>query len=161
MSETMRYRTFQEHERDVRFAEQAAAFGMAEVEMSELALKQSSSESVREYARHVLEEHRQADKELATYAMKHQIDLRPKITSDQKSSLERLSALSGSEFDRAYIADQVQMHQKAVDLWEDEIAYGQNGDLKMWASKTLPTLRSHLHQARIIAEGRAPTPASR
>jgi putative membrane protein len=63
---------------------------------------------------------------------------------------QRLSRLSGAEFDREYIDAMVNDHEKAVDAVEDKANDGDNSDVKQWAATTLPALKQHLERARQI-----------
>lgn len=70
------------------------------------------------------------------------------LDAEHQQMIQRLQGLRGAEFDRMYIQQQVQAHQKAVDLFT---AYSQNGDqaeLKQWAARTLPALQQHLQRAQ-------------
>jgi putative membrane protein len=70
-----------------------------------------------------------------------------------KATYDRLSKLSGADFDRAYTADMVKDHQKAVMLFSQESKTGHDADAKSWAAKTLPTLEHHLARAKELAGG--------
>ena len=42
-------------------------------------------------------------------------------------------------------------HEKDIAEFEKEASSGTNGDVKAWASKTLPVLRAHLEAARALS----------
>ena len=71
----------------------------------------------------------------------HQLD------QDHQAKLDKLKGLSGNQFDRTYVNMQVKAHEKAVSLFEDYAAAGENNDLKAWTADTLPTLKNHLKEA--------------
>jgi len=56
--------------------------------------------------------------------------------------------LSGDGFDRAYIADMVAGHEKAVADFTAESKTGTDSDVKAWAGKTLPTIQAHFKMAQ-------------
>ena len=56
--------------------------------------------------------------------------------------------MSGKKFDHEYGNFMVKDHEKAVKLFRKEADKGDNGELKQFASKTLPTLEEHLKMAR-------------
>lgn len=60
---------------------------------------------------------------------------------------ENLESLSGTEFDRAYAAKMVKAHEMAIHKFEMASAQLQDPELKKYADKTLPVLRSHLRMA--------------
>lgn len=68
--------------------------------------------------------------------------------SDHQKMSNKLSRLSGADFDRAYMREQVKHHEKAVSMFEKESMKGKDPDVKSWAAATLPTLREHLRMAR-------------
>ena len=74
------------------------------------------------------------------------------MQSDHKAKKDKLSGLTGAEFDREYMRHMVMDHQKAVALFERQ-AKNKDGDaaLKSWAEKMLPALREHHRMARDIA----------
>ncbi|MDN3565557.1 DUF4142 domain-containing protein [Paeniroseomonas aquatica] len=62
--------------------------------------------------------------------------------------LQQLQGVSGAEFDRIYITQQVAAHQQAVDLFRNYSQSGDNAQLKAWAAQTLPALQQHLQLAQ-------------
>ncbi len=67
--------------------------------------------------------------------------------SDSQQKLDNLKSLDGRQFDDAFNNDQLQGHQEAVTLFEQFAQNGDNPDLKRWAARTLPHLKSHLSMA--------------
>jgi Domain of unknown function (DUF4142) len=61
--------------------------------------------------------------------------------------LQQLSQLSGEEFDRQYMQEQVQDHQAAVKLFGSE-ATQPSGPVDQLAGELLPTLREHQQMAQ-------------
>jgi putative membrane protein len=62
--------------------------------------------------------------------------------------MNRLSKLSGAQFDRAYMQDMVKDHEEDVAEFQREANNGSDPDVKAFAGKTLPTLQSHLQSAQ-------------
>ncbi|MGH9567462.1 MAG: DUF4142 domain-containing protein, partial [Candidatus Angelobacter sp.] len=63
---------------------------------------------------------------------------------------ERLSKLSGKQFDRAYMADMLKDHKADIAEFQRESRSGHDSQLKEFASGTLPTLQDHLKAAEKI-----------
>jgi putative membrane protein len=55
---------------------------------------------------------------------------------------------TGAAFDKGFIDAQVKAHQDAIALFEKQASGGSDADLKAFASKQLPALRTHLKQAQ-------------
>lgn len=146
---------------DRDFVEDQLAGGNAEVELGRLAQERASDPEVREFAGMMVRDHRKAGDELKQIATRHAMQPRAEGTAgtsgaamkdDHTDLRERLSKLSGSEFDREYIDAMVDDHQKAVDAVEDKADGSDHADVKHWAASTLPTLRQHLERAKQIQE---------
>jgi putative membrane protein len=65
-----------------------------------------------------------------------------------KKAHERLSKMSGSQFDRAFARDMVADHKKDIAKYEKE-AKGK-GQFASFAQQTLPILQKHLQTAQQI-----------
>ena len=68
-------------------------------------------------------------------------------TTSQERETERLAKLSGTEFDKAYMADMVKHHKMDVKEFQKAANDATDPDLKAYAANTLPTLQQHLHTA--------------
>ena len=70
------------------------------------------------------------------------------LTGKHRQLYDRLSRLSGAEFDREYMKEMVKDHNKTVSEFEKASQKSQDADLKAWVAKTLPTIREHQQMAR-------------
>jgi putative membrane protein len=66
--------------------------------------------------------------------------------------LQQLQGVSGAEFDRLYLRQQVMAHQQAVELFRNYSQSGDNPQLKQWAAQTLPALQQHLMMAQRLQQ---------
>jgi putative membrane protein len=133
---------------DQTFVAKAAKDGQAEVELATLAQKKATSEPARTLASQLRTDHERANAELMEIARRKGINVDPSSTSAQQQVASKLANLSGADFDRAYIGEMVQAHQRAVQLFEDVSHTADDPDLKAFAAKVLPTLRHHLEMAQ-------------
>jgi putative membrane protein len=58
--------------------------------------------------------------------------------------VDKLSNLSGVNFDRAYIKDALKDHRQDVKEFQNEAENGSKAEVKSFASKTLPTLHGQV-----------------
>ena len=135
------------------FVKKAGIAGLYEVRAAELAQDKAQSKDVRDFAGMMLDDHRQANDELRTLAKKRSWQVPAQLDSKHKSLLDRLSKLSGSEFEREYTQQQLQAHEQAVALFKQEADKGKDPELKAWASQKVSTLRSHLEEAQRLSAG--------
>jgi putative membrane protein len=92
-------------------------------------------------------DHTKANDELKEIASKKGITLPTSMDAKSQATYDRLSKLSGAEFDRAYMRDMVADHKTDVNEFKQESERGTDPDLKAFAAKTLPTLQEHLQMA--------------
>src|SRR5512140_2380360 len=88
---------------DQVFVKKAAVGGMAEVELGTLAKDKASSDQVKQFANRMVTDHGKANDELKTLAQNKNITLPTDLDAKHKAVRDRLSKLSGEQFDRAYM----------------------------------------------------------
>ncbi|WP_206105971.1 DUF4142 domain-containing protein [Olivibacter sp. XZL3] len=135
---------------DLDFAKEAANGGMAEVALGKLAQKKATDSKVKEFAVMMVTDHTKANDELKALASSKNIELPTVPSEDKQQAEEKLSAMSGAEFDKAYITQMVEDHKKTVALFETASTSVKDAELKSFIDKTLPTLKTHLeHSERL------------
>ena len=135
---------------DQTFLKEAAEGGLAEVELGQLAAEKSSNEEVKRFAERMVEDHGKANENLKQLAAQKGVSLPSEPSAKQKANKERLSKLSGEEFDKAYMSDMLNDHRTDIAAFEQESDSGKDSDIKEFASQALPTLREHLKQAESV-----------
>ncbi len=136
--------------RDKKFVETAAETGTAEVLAADLAIKKTANEEVKAFAIAMQADHTKANEALDQIAVTKNIALPTDRTHHDNKMLDKLSKLEGVEFDKAYINDQVNAHEDAVNLFQKEADKGEDNDVKAFAAATLPTLQHHLEMVKDI-----------
>lgn len=129
---------------DAKFAADAAMGGMAEVELGKLATQKASSDAVKQFGQRMVDDHSKANDELKQVATKDNLTIPDSLDSKHQKRIDKLSKLSGADFDKAYIKDQLKDHKKDVREFKAESESGSNPDVKAFAAKTLPILEQHL-----------------
>jgi putative membrane protein len=133
---------------DKKFVKDAALGGMAEVELGKLATQKASSEDVKQFGQKMVDDHTKANDQLKEVASKENITIPDSLDSKHQSRIDKLSKLSGPDFDKAYVKDQVKDHEKDVSEFKSEADNGSDPNIKQFASSTLPTLQEHLNIAK-------------
>ncbi len=129
---------------DKKFLKDAAQGGMAEVALSKLAIQKGSSDAVKEYGQHMVDDHTKANSELMEVAQSKGVTLPSDLKPADKALQAKLSRLSGASFDKLYVSSMLKDHIKDVSDFKKEANRGKDADVKSFASKTLPTLQDHL-----------------
>lgn len=133
---------------DSAFAAKAAAGGMGEVKLGQLAQQAGSIDLVKTFGQRMVTDHTAAGAQLKDAAQKENITLPLEMGTEDMAIYTRLSQLSGPSFDREYARAMVKDHETDVAEFQKEISTGKNGSIKQFAVQTLPTLTAHLKLAR-------------
>jgi len=160
---------------DRNFIETTAKDNQKEIEMGQLAEQKASNSMVKSFGQKLVSDHTMSQQELETIASKNGVSIvghtgtgntgvgntgNSRSTSSTSSTstspgstdpeYQRLSRMSGSEFDRAFVMQMVQDHEKAVSMFQQQLNNTNDPQLKNYINMTLPVLRSHLDQARSL-----------
>jgi len=145
---------------DGKFVHKAMKGGKSEVALATMASERaSSSADVKSFAQRLA--HTKANQELTELASRKGLDTttstRAKSDNDcgkdnkDQAMMDRISNLSGENFDRAFIGYQVRHHQHEVKEFERMAAQAKDPDVRAFAARTVPVLKEHLEQARSIS----------
>jgi len=132
---------------DSKFVTAAAAGGLAEVKMGELAKQKGSNESVTAFGEQMVKDHTAANEKLKSVVSGKGVTVPESLTPKDQALYDRLSKLSGSQFDSAYINAMVKDHQEDVAEFRKVSKTAKDSDIKTFATETLPTLEHHLQMA--------------
>ncbi|HET9209855.1 MAG TPA: DUF4142 domain-containing protein [Thermoanaerobaculia bacterium] len=138
-------------QQDQKFAMDAAAGGMMEVEGGRLASQKGASQAVKDFGQRMVTDHSKANQQLMQVASEKGLTLSKELPAEHKQHLDKLSKASGAEFDRMYMSHMVKDHEKDVKEFEKQAQKGTDPALRAFAEQTLPTLRQHLEIARTVA----------
>jgi putative membrane protein len=104
----------------------------------------------------MVEDHKKSSERLKSIAQGKNVPTT--LDAEHAKVLEQLQRASGKEFNLQYVQTQLAAHQKAVTLFENYAANGDDLKLKEFAQQTTPSLREHLkmvEQIRNDAENEA------
>jgi len=136
---------------DEKFVKEAAEGGQAEVELGRLAAMKASNPEVKQFGQRMVDDHSKANMQLLDIARRKNLTVPAETGGKHKSEHDRLSKLSGAEFDRAYVRLMVDDHKKDVADFKKEASSGKDPDVRGFASETLPTLQQHLTMVEQIS----------
>jgi putative membrane protein len=129
------------------FIRDAAQANMAEVRTGKLAESHAASADVKNFGKHMADDHSTNLQKLKDLAAKKGYTLPSDVKEKDASTYAQLEKLNGQEFDRAYMNAMVADHRKDVAEFEKAASTARDSDVKSYANETLPTLRQHLQMA--------------
>jgi putative membrane protein len=137
---------------DSDFIKEAAQGGMMEVELGKTAQDKASNEKVKDFGKRMEQDHSKANDELKKIASDKGVQLSSDLDKKHKSKMDKLTKLSGAEFDRQYMRAMVSDHKDDIKKFQNVADKSKDADLKKFASQTLPTLKEHLQLAESTAD---------
>ena len=137
---------------DQTFVQKAVVGGLAEVQLGKMAAEHAASPDVRQFGQRIVEDHGKANRELMALVEPKGISVPTTLDRKHQQEADRLAALQGAAFDRAYMQQMVKDHEADVRLFRTQAQQGKDPELKRFAANTLSTLEAHLNMARSLAK---------
>jgi putative membrane protein len=141
-------RDAQAKQMDKRFLLQVEQGSLLNVEMGKLAAEKGSSETVRNLGMKMKDDHTRGIDIVKRVATRDGVSLPDGLDSKHKERLDKLAKLSGPEFDRAYLKDQLKAHQRMVSYFQNEADNGTETAAKKLATNMLPAIEKHLEMVK-------------
>ena len=141
---------------DANIAAIVVAANSADIDTAKLAKSKSKNGDVTGFAQMMITDHSASNAAADSLAKALNLSPQDNATSDdlKKTSdafRDSLKAMSGTAFDKAYIAHEVAYHEQVLDAIDHTlIPNAQNADLKSLLEKTRPVVASHLDHARSV-----------
>jgi putative membrane protein len=131
------------------FVTRAANSNVFAVAESRLAVDRAHAPKVKTFARRLVDDHLRAEAELQAAAEGSGATV-PSLDTDHQARLTALRGKSGVAFDRAYIADQLEVHSNALTLYGDYMLWGDYEKLHALAVKMIPITEAQLKDVQTL-----------
>jgi len=136
----------------LKFLVTAASGGLMEVQLGEMADKNSKSQGVRNFGIMMIKDHGKANEELKAIASAKEVNLPSTVNETHEKHINEMTTLRGAEFDEKYMDMMVEDHQKDIELFEGAAKLN-DPEISDFANRTLPVLAKHLNAAQKIRDG--------
>ena len=140
--------------REVAFLKQAAVADRLEIESARLALRRSSTPSVRVFAKRLIEDHLKSTHALHEIADGAGIRVPSALPAADLRLLNKVRGAKGARFDRSFASLQVGVHVRAISLFSRRKASTTPTTVDAFATSQLPILRIHLKLAKNLLDTR-------
>ena len=136
---------------EVDFVTRAANSNVFAVAESRLAVDRARAPTVKTFARRLIEDHGTAEAELRAAAEGSGATVPTTLDQDHQARLTALRRKSGADFDKAYLADQLEAHSNALTLYADYMLWGDYEKLHALAIKMIPITEAQLKDVQALA----------
>ena len=130
---------------DRQFLEHASQLHEMELQIATLATSRARDVRVRQLVPRLIRDHEIELNQLKRVAEHRGVTL-PPLTDIQRETIDRLSALEGYLFDRAFVQQIVNEHQDQYGLYRD-ISENPNLDLRAYGEPRIHSIQAHLQRA--------------
>jgi putative membrane protein len=136
---------------EVDFVTRAANGNVFAVAESRLAVDRARAPAVNTFARRLIDDHGRAEAELRAAAEGSGATVPTTLDQDHQARLTALRRKAGADFDKAYIADQLEAHSNALTLYADYMLWGEYEKLHALAIKMIPIAEAQLKDVQALA----------
>jgi putative membrane protein len=138
--------------KDRKYFRDIAEANMAEVQTGKVAQQKASSDEVKKFAQHMVDDHGKMLEEQQSMAKTKGVQLPKQPKKEHQSALKKLESTSGADFDRTYMQQMVRDHEKTLKLVRDAAKNAKDPEIKQAAEKAAPDVEEHLKMAKQIME---------
>jgi putative membrane protein len=131
---------------DRDFVRQAMSANTTALRFGQLAAHRGESVEVRSLGREMVDTNTGLSDQFQQSANTVGVTLpAPAMTPDQTRMYTELAALSGKEFDKAFLRNVAKVQQETIASFENEAAKGDISEFALFANSTLPLLKQRAH----------------
>jgi putative membrane protein len=135
---------------DLAYLEFAARANLTEVAQGKLAKRLGATESVRDFGRHMVRDHRRQYRALEAVAAPLGVRLPGRPSAEQRLITKSWARLGSRAFTCAYVPFQWGDHQLVIAVTTHEAVVGTDPTVKQAAAASLPVLTEHLEHATAL-----------
>jgi putative membrane protein len=136
---------------EIDFVTRASIGHLFAIAESQLAIDKAGDLEVKAFARQLIEDHGRDKAALVSAAEGSGAALATTLDGDHQAHLTALQGKSGTDFDKAYVADQGEIHSNTLTLYADYMLLGDNAKLKALAIKMIPITEAQLKTAQTLS----------
>lgn len=143
---------------DAEIAAIVVAANSIDVRYGEIARERATDERVRQFAEMMITDHTAVNESAGALVARlgvtpQENDVSRSLESSAAETRASLTALTGAEFDRAYIANEVSYHQAVLDALDDLlIPNATNAELRQTLVGVRPAFAAHLQRAQSLQQ---------
>jgi putative membrane protein len=130
------------------FIKKAADGGMIEVKLGQLAAEKGGSDQVKDFGNRMVKDHSKMNDNLKEVAGKMKVQVPSAISAKHHAMIEKMSAMSGAEFDNQYVKAMVKDHEMDVAEFEKAAKEVKNEDLKKFIEDSVSVMKEHLEMIK-------------
>jgi putative membrane protein len=146
--------------KDKMFLRKAAAGGLAEIQLGQLATQKAGSDDVKAFGQKMVDDHTKLNSDMASVADAMGVRLPKSMDKEDQAEYDKLSGLSGNDFDMEYLSCMVKDHHKDLREFRNEAAGATDPALRDAVEKGENVIHDHMVMVdKLAREKGVPMPA--
>lgn len=140
---------------DQKIVMDMAQANMAEIESAKMAQGKTQNAEVKTFAQQMIDDHTKALTDVQQLATAKGVTLPTEVDKRHKAMADKLAAMSGDAFDKAYLAQcGVAEHKKVHGMLAAAAKKAKDPELKALAGQMQPTVEQHMKAAQQIGKAK-------
>jgi len=131
------------NKKDSKYMSDTAQGLMSEVKLGEMAQKQAQDDRVKQFGKRMVDDHGKELDALKQLASQKNVTLPDAPTKEQSEEADKLSKLSGKDFDKEYVKYEAKDHKQDVKDQGKAMKQAADPDVKKFAAASYKTLSMH------------------
>jgi putative membrane protein len=146
---------------DSTFVHKTLEDNVAQEQMGQLAAQKSQSDDVKQFGEKMAQIHEQLTNQMMPVAKKLGVDEPKQPSKKDRQEIEKMQALSGQDFDAAFIRAMLKDQRDDLKGFQDEAQGAQDPNVQQLAKMDEPVLNQHLQILEKIAQAHSVTMESK
>jgi putative membrane protein len=126
----------------------AAEADMTIAHIGKEAEDRGATDKIKDFGKTLVQDHTSDYESLTALASKTGDAIPKGIDRGDYRTVASMDHYKGKMFDHAFLASESAEHQKLIHAFKEEATHGSNPAIKAYATKALPTIEKHLHDAQ-------------
>ena len=135
---------------DSTYIRQALRGNFTEVGLGRVAESRAEHDDVEEFAERMISEHGDMYEDWEGLAQKIDLETEVELEQARQPSVERLRNLSGTQFDQAYMAEMIRLHEQDLIAFQRMGTSARSPEVRQLATSGASTVQEHLALARQV-----------
>jgi putative membrane protein len=139
-------------DKEQQFVNRAWNFNATQIAFGKDIQRQAAGPDVKAFGERLVAYHKIIDGELTALAGQYRGSVPAQLDADAQASVDRLSGLTGADFDRQYLRSTIDTLTRTIALFDRQAGDVAQTPLDNWAAGTLPELRHELQVAQRLGQ---------
>ncbi|MCA1653030.1 MAG: DUF4142 domain-containing protein [Sphingomicrobium sp.] len=137
-----------------QFVDTVAGTDMYEIQSGKMAETMASTPALKDFGKMLVTDHTKSSSMMKAAAAKTKpmVSIPVALPAEMKTMLDTLKAAKGADFDKLFMQQQTEGHQKALDALKAYAAGGDQPSLQDFATKATPVVQGHLTKLQAMPQ---------